>query len=120
MSQVPGESARLWAAIADPMRLRLIDALLARADGTATDLAADLPISRQGVAKHLAVLEAAGLVARRRVGREVRFAVRPDTLDVATRRMAEVASGWDVRLTRIKALAESTSAGRRRRLNQGA
>lgn len=114
MSRVPGEPGRLWTAITDPMRLRLIDVLLARGEATATEVAIDLPISRQGVAKHLAVLEAAGLVARRRVGKEVRFAVRPDALDLATRRMTEVASAWDARLTRIKALSESAAAGRRK------
>jgi predicted ArsR family transcriptional regulator len=96
------------------MRLQLIDVLLARGDATATSLATELPISRQGVAKHLAVLEAAGLVARRRVGKEVRFVVRADGLDQATRRMAETASAWDTRLGRIKALAESAAARRRR------
>ena len=107
MSQDRGETTRLWAAVADPTRLRMIDILLVAGDATATDLAAELPISRQGVAKHLGVLEAAGLVARRRVGKEVRFAVQPDTLDRATHRMAEVATSWDARLGRIKRLAES-------------
>ena len=110
MSRDRGETTRLWAAIADPTRLRIIDILLVAGDATATDLAAELPISRQGVAKHLGVLEAAGLVARRRAGKEVRFAVQPDTLDQATHRMTEVASGWDARLGRIKRLAESAVA----------
>ena len=110
MTREHAEGTRLWAAIADPTRLRMIDILLSQGDATATGLAAELPISRQGVAKHLAVLEAAGLVARRRVGKEVRFSVQPESLDSATRRMAEVASAWDSRLGRIKRLAESGAA----------
>ncbi len=91
----------------------MIDILLSQGAATATGIAAELPISRQGVAKHLAVLEAAGLVARHRAGKEVRFAVQPETLDLATRRMAEVATAWDSRLGRIKRLAESAALERR-------
>lgn len=109
MSPDRGETSRLWAAIADPTRLRMIDILLTQGEATATRIAAELPISRQGVAKHLAVLEAAGLVARRRAGKEVRFAVQPESLDLATRRMAEVSAAWDSRLGRLKRLAESAA-----------
>jgi hypothetical protein len=56
----------LWAAVADPTRRRLLDVLLARGEATATALAAELPVTRQGVAKHLAVLDRAGLVEGRR------------------------------------------------------
>ena len=56
------EADRLWAAIADPTRQQLLDRLLASGEATATALARDLPITRQGIAKHLAVLERAGLV----------------------------------------------------------
>lgn len=101
------EVDELWEAVADPTRRRLLDALLARGDATATTLAGDLPVSRQAVAKHLAVLSRAGLVAGRRRGREVRFAVRPERLDEATRWMARVAREWDTRLSAIKRLAES-------------
>ena len=88
------------------MRLRLLDLLLERGDATASALARTLPITRQGIAKHLAVLERAGLVAARRAGREVRFAVRDDRLDLARRQMAQVAARWDERLVAIKRIAE--------------
>ena len=97
---------RLWAALGDPMRLRVIDLLLERGDATASGLAAALPITRQGVAKHLAVLERSGLVTSRRAGREVRFAVSEKRLDEARQRMARVAARWDERLVAIKRLAE--------------
>jgi DNA-binding transcriptional ArsR family regulator len=98
----------LWAAVADPTRRRLLDVLLARGEATATTLAAELPVTRQGVAKHLAVLDRAGLVEARRQGREVLYTVRPEQLDAATRWMAQVAAEWDDRLNAIKRLAEAT------------
>jgi DNA-binding transcriptional ArsR family regulator len=94
-------------ALADPMRRRLLDMLAAQGEVTATTLARQLPVSRQAIVKHLAVLDAAGLVSSSRVGREVRYAVRPTTLDATARWMAELASAWDRRLADIKRLAEA-------------
>ena len=97
----------LWAAVADPTRRRMLDLLLAHGDGTATTLAAELPVTRQAIVKHLAVLDRAGLVEKDRKGREVRYAVRLQRLDAAARSMAAVAAGWDARLLAIKRIAES-------------
>ncbi|MFI8291644.1 ArsR family transcriptional regulator [Streptomyces sp. ms191] len=94
-------------ALADPMRRRLLDLLAARGEATATTLAAELPVSRQAVVKHLAVLDAAGLVSGGRVGREVRYAVRPAALDTTARWMSTLAADWDRRLARIKSVAEA-------------
>ncbi|OKJ78246.1 ArsR/SmtB family transcription factor [Streptomyces sp. CB02460] len=95
------------AALADPTRRRLLDLLATRGEATATTLAGPLPVSRQAVVKHLAVLEAAGLVSGGRVGREVRYAVRPAALDATARWMASLAASWDRRLDRIKRVAEA-------------
>jgi DNA-binding transcriptional ArsR family regulator len=100
------EADRLWAALGDPMRVRLLDLLLEHGEATASALGRALPITRQGVAKHLAVLERAELVVARRAGREVRFAVRNERLDQARRQMAQVAARWDERLVAIKRIAE--------------
>lgn len=108
MSRRNDEVDELWAAIADPTRRRLLDVLLAHGQATATTLAGEMPITRQAVAKHLAVLERAGLVDGRREGREVRYSVRPERLDAATRWMTRVASEWDGRLAAIKRLAEAS------------
>jgi hypothetical protein len=62
------------------------------------------------VSKHLAVLEEAGLISRRKQGREVLYQVDAARLDQATRAMAEIASQWDRRLDTIKRLAESAHA----------
>jgi DNA-binding transcriptional ArsR family regulator len=104
------EDDALWSAVADPTRRRVLDALLEHGEASTTMLAEGLPVTRQAVAKHLAVLDRVGLVAGRRSGREVRYAIRPERLDAAAGAMARVAAQWDRRLVRIKRLAESVQA----------
>jgi len=110
MATALAEEDALWAAVADPTRRRLLDALLEHGEATPTMLAEGLPVTRQAVAKQLAVLNRVGLVAGARRGREVRYTVRPERLDAATEAMARVAAQWDRRLARIKRLAESVQA----------
>ena len=105
----PDEADRLWAALGDPMRIRLLDYLLEHGEATASTLAGALPITRQGVSKHLAVLERQGFVTARRSGREVRFAVREERLDQARAALARVAARWDTRLIAIKRMAEEAA-----------
>ncbi|HEY2637485.1 MAG TPA: metalloregulator ArsR/SmtB family transcription factor, partial [Solirubrobacteraceae bacterium] len=96
----------IFAALADPTRWRVLGTLAAQGEGTATTLAAELPVSRPAVIKHLDVLDRVGLVSRRRAGREVRYRVEPAPLDQTARRMADLAAAWDTRLAALKALAE--------------
>ncbi|MCP9953262.1 ArsR/SmtB family transcription factor [Actinomadura madurae] len=96
----------VFAALADPTRRRLLDLLAEQGEATATTLAGRLPVSRQAVVKHLAVLDAAELVTCSRVGREVRYAVRPAALNATARWMAALAADWDRRLANIKRIAE--------------
>ncbi|MER5684174.1 metalloregulator ArsR/SmtB family transcription factor [Streptomyces sp. NPDC002205] len=104
----PGEAVdSVLGALADPMRRQLLDLLAAQGEVSATTLAERVPVSRQAVVKHLAVLDAAGLVSGRRVGREVRYAVRPAALDATARWMAALAADWDRRLAHIKRVAET-------------
>lgn len=110
MAVAVAEDDALWAAVADPTRRRVLDALLEQGEATATTLALGLPVTRQAVAKHLAVLNRVGLITGRRRGREVRYAVRPERLDDAAEAMVRVAAQWDTRLARIKRLAESVQA----------
>lgn len=107
MTRPGDDDEQLWAAVADPSRRRLLDVLLAYGEATSTTLARELPFTRQAVAKHLAVLERAGLVSGARHGREVRYVVDADRLNVATKAMATVAAEWDERLVAIKRLAEA-------------
>lgn len=94
-------------ALADPTRHRLLDLLAAQGAATATTLAGWLPVSRQAIVKHLTVLDAAGLVVGSRVGREVRYSLRPAGLDATTRWMSALAADWDRRLAAIKRAAEA-------------
>ncbi|MFV2018997.1 ArsR/SmtB family transcription factor [Micromonospora sp. LOL_023] len=94
-------------ALADPTRRHLLDLLADQGEVTATILARQLPVSRQAVVKHLAVLDAAGLVSSNRVGREMRYAVQSAALDKTVRWMAALAANWDRRLATIKRVAEA-------------
>ena len=100
----------LWSAIGDPSRRRVLDLLVSNGEVSASWLAGHVTFSRQAVSKHLAVLEEAGLVSRRRHGREVLYQVRASRLDQAARAMAELAAQWDRRLATIKRLAEAAHA----------
>lgn len=101
-----GPAEEVLTALADPTRRRILDLLAARGEATATILAAELPVTRQGVVKHLAALDRAGLVTGQRRGREVRYRVRPERLSSTARWMDQVAAQWDARLSAIKRIAE--------------
>jgi DNA-binding transcriptional ArsR family regulator len=97
----------LWSAIGDPMRRRILDLLLVHGDGTATTLSEQLPVTRQGVAKHLGVLDRAALVRGTPTGREKRYRVDDAQLARAAAQLASVGAAWDARLERIKHIAEA-------------
>jgi DNA-binding transcriptional ArsR family regulator len=101
---------QLWSAIADPSRRQVLDLLVTNGQVSASWLASRVPFSRQAVSKHLVVLEAAGLVSRRKQGREVLYQVEADRLDQAIRAMTDLAVQWDRRLAAIKRLAEAAHA----------
>jgi DNA-binding transcriptional ArsR family regulator len=94
-------------ALADPTRRQILDMLSVTGAATATTLAAELPISRQAVLKHLVVLDRAGLVIGTREGREVRYRVHPQSLDTTAQWMTRLADQWAGRLRVIKQLAEA-------------
>ena len=102
----------LWSAVGDPTRRRMLDLLLAEGSGTATTLSARLPVTRQAVAKHLAVLDRAGLVRGSAAGRERRYQVDDAQLARAVAQLSSVGSAWDARLQRIKRIAESIQRNR--------
>jgi DNA-binding transcriptional ArsR family regulator len=97
----------LWSAVGDPTRRRLLDLLLLDGDGTATSLGRQLPVTRQAVAKHLGVLDRAGLVRSAPAGREKRYRVDEAQLARAVAQLSSVGSAWDARLQRIKRIAEA-------------
>ena len=92
------DTDRAFAALADPRRRELLE-LLGRTPGcSASALAARLPVSRQAVAQHLAVLEDSCLVSRCRAGREVLFSVRPEGLAAIAEWLTGRAARWQDRL----------------------
>ena len=97
----------LWSAIGDPTRRRMVDLLLADGGGTATTLSQHLPVTRQAVAKHLAVLDRAGLVHGKSSGRERLYEVDQAQLAKAVAQLTSVGASWDARLRRIKRIAEA-------------
>lgn len=97
----------LWSAIGDPTRRRLVDLILSQGPASATGLSGQLPVTRQAVAKHLAVLDRVGLVHATPAGREMHYRVDEAQLARAVAQLADVGSTWDARLRRIKRIAEA-------------
>jgi DNA-binding transcriptional ArsR family regulator len=93
-------------ALADPTRRDLLERLSVHGFATATSLADEMPISRQAVVQHLAVLDAVGLVAATRSGRERRFEVRTERLTETARWMEGLAARWESRLATLKRISE--------------
>lgn len=95
----------VFAALGDDSRWSILGAL-AESDASSSALAGRLPLSRQAIAKHLAVLQDVGLVEAYPAGREVRYRVIGSELSATAKRLDAVASAWDGRLAAIKAIAE--------------
>ncbi|MBA2293820.1 MAG: winged helix-turn-helix transcriptional regulator [Actinobacteria bacterium] len=100
-------------ALADPSRRYLVERLAELGASTPTELADELPITRQAVTKHLAQLEQAGLVRGTREGR--RTVYRPDltALEDATGWLERVGARWDERLAALARHLDGRDANRR-------
>jgi DNA-binding transcriptional ArsR family regulator len=94
MAEAHPDPDRVFAALADARRRELLELLARRPGASAGGLAALLPVSRQAVAQHLALLEEARLVTRRRAGRQVLFTVRPEGLTATASWLAARAAAW--------------------------
>ncbi len=92
----------VFAALSDPTRRAVLEAVASRGTATATELAGEVPVTRQAVAKHLQVLADAGLVSPERAGREQRYRLTPAPFTEAVAWMAEVGAEWDRRLARLR------------------
>jgi len=104
---VTDDPGPVFAALADSNRRALLELLAAHGEATATELARELPISRQAVAKHLTTLARADLVLQHRRGRESLYAVAPQALDGAAAWITAAEARWDARLRDLQAyLAE--------------
>jgi predicted transcriptional regulator len=97
----------LWTAIGDPTRFRVLDFLVGAGSGTASSIARELPVTRQAVAKHLAILERTGLIHSETAGREVKYELDAAQFARANAQLNRVSHAWDSRLLQIKTLAET-------------
>lgn len=103
--------ARVFAALADPMRRKLLANLAENSPKTATQLAKEYPITRQGILKHLDILEEAGLVGVTQHGREKRYHLTPEPLGEIEQWIETISAKWDERLLRLKHFIETEDAG---------
>src|SRR5215467_11360485 len=97
---------RVFTALADANRRRLLTRLAQSSPKTATQLAREFPISRQGIVKHLDLLANAGLVRAQTRGREKRYLFDPTSLQTASAWIERVGKQWDERLQRLKNFVE--------------
>jgi DNA-binding transcriptional ArsR family regulator len=100
---VEAVAEQVFVALADPTRRSILAALASGGPSTATDLADRLPITRQAIAKHLALLADAGLVAAEPgERRRVRYRLQSASMRVAQQFLAALARDWDGRLDALK------------------
>jgi DNA-binding transcriptional ArsR family regulator len=94
---------QVFVALADPSRRAILAELASAGPVTATDLADRLPITRQAIAKHLALLSEAGLViAEPGERRRVRYRLRSAPMQVAQQFLAALARDWDGQLDALR------------------
>ena len=100
------ESASVFAALGDTTRLELVSRLGDGRQRSIVQLADGLDLTRQGVTKHLHVLKDAGIVTRRRVGRETRYTIRPAAVARARDYLERASAQWDDAIARLRAAVE--------------
>jgi DNA-binding transcriptional ArsR family regulator len=111
---------QVFTALADPTRRAILAALASGGPATATDLATGLPITRQAIAKHLALLAEVGLVtAEPGERRRVRYRLRSAPMQAAQRFLAALARDWDSPLGALKGHLDRDAAGPPQLLHQG-
>jgi DNA-binding transcriptional ArsR family regulator len=101
-------------ALADPTRRGML-ASLALGDKSVGELAQPFAMSLAGASKHVKVLEAAGLLERRKAGRTHVIALRAEPLAEAEKWLRQWEKFWNVRLDRLQALVEAESRGKAKR-----
>lgn len=99
-------AAPLFAALGDPTRLSLVLRLGDGQPRSISELSDGIDLTRQGISKHLRVLEQAGILSSERVGRESRFLIRPDAIEETRSYLDQVSAQWDRTLSRLKTFVE--------------
>lgn len=91
----------VFSALADPTRRSVYERLSAKGPASASHIATELPISRQAIAKHLTLLQEAGLVDRTTEGREVLYSARLEPLNDVEGWIRDVGAAWDARFEQL-------------------
>lgn len=97
----------VFAALGDEQRLALVRRLCAGGPTSLRRLTEGAAITRQGITKHLRVLEEAGLVKSTRRGRESVWELEPTRMRSAQRALDQISREWDAALARLKAFVEN-------------
>lgn len=98
--------APVFAALGCVTRLELISRLSDGGNYSITELTDGLDQTRQAITKHLRVLQDAGIINGRRVGRERRFTIQPGPIKQAGDYLARVSDQWDNSIARLRATVE--------------
>jgi DNA-binding transcriptional ArsR family regulator len=101
--------AAAFAALGDETRLGIVARLCGSGPASIASLTERSGVTRQAVAKHLRVLEDAGLVRTTRAGRESRWHVLQGGLDDARRTLDRISEQWDAALGRLREHVENRS-----------
>jgi len=96
----------MFAALGDENRLRIVSRLCAQGPMSIAGLAAGSKVTRQGITKHLRVMEKARLVHSTRRGRESVWQVDPESVAQAQRYLEQISTHWDQALARLKMFVE--------------
>ena len=102
---MPG-SAAIFAALGDETRLGLVSRLCDEGPLSIATLTGGFDITRQAIAKHLRVMEDAGLVHRTQIGRESLWQIEPKRLAEAREYLQQISAQWDGALARLKRFVE--------------
>jgi DNA-binding transcriptional ArsR family regulator len=96
----------MFAALGDPIRLEIVERLCASGPLATMRLTDGAGVTRQGITKHLRVLEQAGLIESRRAGRDREWQVRLGEIAELRARLDQISALWDVRIERLRAFVE--------------
>lgn len=94
--------SRVFSALGDTTRLHLVHRLVERSPLSVSELGEGLAVTRQGVTKHLQVLEEAGVISAQKQGRERLYSLEERSLRQAREFLTGISAGWDRALGRLR------------------
>ena len=101
-----GQSVLVFAALGDETRLALVERLCEHGPASVTTLCEGADVTRQAISRHLQVLEDAGLVLNKRVGRASMWELRANRINDARRALDMISREWDARIERLRRFVE--------------